>query len=579
MKKLLVALLVIVLTALVWIVTSGKRFEPPFSDAFPAGAIAYVGVKDGGAFAHDLGNSNFWKALRGIESLRAAPQIPGGRDAVAAAPAALSRILGEAAAVAVYGEKSPFGPAALAAVRSPEARGALRSLALTQPGARSAGTHGGMELHVFELPGMPGLKGMYAADEHAGFAAVSSRDPEGLVKAAIDLRAGKGDTAPLRGDREFASGIGKPPRDAKGALLACGWMGPEAVKAASRSRAAAAGLAVANAPAVAQALAAATEIPVVAAGGYLYRDRGLSGMFRSRVDRTRLTDAQRAVWPGAPEGLGALALAPKGTILVSAARIRNAAAAWDAFTATSNPVGAAVADWLAACGIDFAKDVAPWMGDEISVQLSGVQVGGLFPLVSAELIVSVRDRRAAERTVLRLMEQAAGGGGAAAQQPWAFLRPDITRGEHRGVAVTTLGYPIPGLSPSFGFIGDRLVIGLDRSSVHGIIDTAKGAREPLSSDPVFAEMRAAAPARLNSFIWMDGEGALRAGEGVLGWALAVKRLARSVSDEPPSESETRLEADIPRIFAAAHVFRAAMAATACGRDTVDRYFAVRVRDL
>lgn len=580
MKKALAVLLLLVLAALVWVLASRRGFEPPFAGVFPSGAIAYTAVKDGGALAREVGESGFWKALRDIESIGAAAPGPRGAEAVAAFPAALSRMLGEEAAVAFYGEKSPFGTSVLFAVKGPDARGALRSLAGSPP-PRPAETREGMERCAFEVPGAPGLRGACAADDAAGFAAVSSRDPELLLKAALDLWAGKGGAEPLRSDRGFAAGIGRPSRRAGGRLLACGWMNAEAIEAAARSSAAAAGLAAANVPAAAQSLAAsARRFPAVSAGGYLFRDRGFSGSFRTRVDRARLTAEQRAAWPAAPGRLGALALAPKGTIAVSAARIRNAAAAWESFRADSNPVGSAVADWLSGHGIDFERDVAPWVGDEASVQLSGVRTGGLFPLVGAELIVAVKDRRAAERAVVRLMEAAAGGGGAAGTgQPWAFLRPELTRGEHRGVAVTTLGYPIPGLSPSFAFLGDRLVVGLDRASVHGIIDTAAGVREPLSSDAVFAAMRAAAPARLSSFTWVDGEAALRAGEGVLAWALAVKRLARSVSDAPPPESEVRLEADLPRICAAAGVFRAAMAASACGDDTVEQYLAVRLQDI
>ena len=518
MKKLLAALLLLVLAGFVWVLASRGRFEPPFAGAFPSGAIAYAAVKDGGALAREVGGSNFWKALRDIESIGAAAPGPGRTAAVAAVPAALSRMLGEKAAIAFYGEKSPFGTSVLFAVKGPEARVALRALARTT--RRRAETGEGMERCAFEVPGAPGLRG------------------------------------------------------------ACGWMNDEAIEAAARSSAAAAGLAAANVPAAARSLAASAErFPAVSAGGYLFRDRGFHGSLRTRVDRARLTAEQQAVWPAASGTLGALALAPKGTILVSAARIRNAAAAWELFRADANPVGSAVAGWLSRHGIDFERDVAPWVGDEVSVQLSDVRTGGLFPLAGAELIVAVKDRRAAERAVVRLMEAMGGGGAAGAGQAWDFLRPTLSRSAHRGVEVTTLGYPVPGLSPSFAFVGDRLVVGLDRASVHDIVDTAAGVREPLSSDAVFAAMRAAAPARLNSFAWIDGERALRAGEGVLAWALAVKRLARSVSDAPVPESELRLEADLPRICAAAGVVRAAMTASACGDDTVEQYFAVRLQDI
>ena len=60
---------------------------------------------------------------------------------------------------------------------------------------------------------------------------------------------------------------------------------------------------------------------------------------------------------------------------------------------------------------------------------------------------------------------------------------------------------------------------------------------------------------------------------------APRSVPWSVSDAPVPESELRLEADLPRICAAAGVVRAAMTASACGDDTVEQYFAVRLQDI
>lgn len=579
MKKTLVALCLLIIVALAWVFLSRREPDTPFAGSFPSGAIGYAAVKDGGALAREVTQTNFWKALRRIGSAREAGRGLEGKGE-AETVAALSAMLGDEAAVAVYGEKSAFGTSALGAVRTAEARGALRQFVLSGLKAAPSGAYAGMDLYAFGFPGGRGFSGTYAAGGDVGFVAVSTRDPEGLVKAAIDLREGKGKAPALLGDRAFSSGIGRRPAGGGGTLLACAWMDEEALGTAAKARTAAAAALGGDSPAAAAALAGTTPaLPVVSSGGYLYRDRGFRGMLRERFDRARLSTAQRAALAASPGPLGVLALAPKGTIAVMASRIGDAGAAWRSFTANSNPVGSLAAGWLREYGIDFEKDVAPWVGDEASVQLSAVQAGGIFPLPRAEIVAAVKDRRAAERTILRVMEQAAGAAGTAAQQPWAFLRPEITRAEHRGITVTTLSYPVPGLSPSFGFIGARVVIGLDRSSVHQIIDTAEGVRQPLVADPVFAEMRAGLPPRLNDLVWIDGEGALRAGEGVANWVLAVKRLARSVSDEPAPETETRFEEELPRVIAAARVVRAAMGANACGRDTVDRYLTVRMQDI
>ena len=59
----------------------------------------------------------------------------------------------------------------------------------------------------------------------------------------------------------------------------------------------------------------------------------------------------------------------------------------------------------------------------------------------------------------------------------------------------------------------------------------------------------------------------------------MKGLLRRVSDDPAPEGDSRIEEDLPIFLAAAGACRAAMAGTVRGRDTVDHYFAVRLRDI
>lgn len=572
MKRVLAALAALAAAALIWVFLAGGAFKAPFADAFPAGAIGYAGAADLSALLRELESTNFWKTLSRARGLQ-------GEDGRPADLSALSGIAGDEAAVAFYGAGSRFGASALAAAKGGGAGGAIRAAVVSGFGGAPAGSHEGAELYSFTPPWARGIGGACAVRSGTAFLAVSSRDPMPLVKAAIDLSAGKGGVAPLGADRDFVAGIGRV-AGGKCPLVACGWIGAKGIEELGKARGAAARVAGADAPFVARLLPGGPGgPPVISVGGYLCRDRGVKGMVRARFSPSGLTKTQRALLPGTPGRIGAFRLAPKGTIAVDAARIVDAGDAWKTFASSSNPAAAAAAAWLRGCGIDFDSEIAPWVGGEAAIQLSAVQAGGLFPLPKAEMIVSVKDRGRAERAVMRIMERGAGNDGRAGRQPWDFLRPAITHADHRGVAVTSLSYPIPGLSPSFCFVKDRLVVGLDRSSVMEIIDTAHGARPSLLSDPLFAEMRAGMPRRLSGCAWLDGEGALRAGEGIANWVMTVKGLLRRVSDDPIPAGDSRIEEDLPIFLAAAGACRAAMAGTVRGRDTVDHYFAVRLRDI
>ena len=86
-------------------------------------------------------------------------------------------------------------------------------------------------------------------------------------------------------------------------------------------------------------------------------------------------------------------------------------------------------------GLDFARDVRPWLGDEVAVALLDGGTAGPEPL----LLAAVDDRAAAERTLARLGARPAG--------------------RHAGT-------PLLSLPPraTAAFVGDHLVIGPAGSS-------------------------------------------------------------------------------------------------------------------
>ena len=97
----------------------------------------------------------------------------------------------------------------------------------------------------------------------------------------------------------------------------------------------------------------------------------------------------------------------------------------------------------AAGGLDFARDVRPWLGDEVAVALLDGGSAGPEPM----LLAAVDDRSAAERALARLGARPAG--------------------RHAGT-------PLLSLPPraTAAFTGDHLVIG-PPAAVNGAIDRAR----------------------------------------------------------------------------------------------------------
>jgi len=564
MKKLMAIVFIAVVVLVAFMLLRGAAREIPFADVFPAGAIGYVGVRGGAELVDDLIGSNAWKKLNGVESVRDFTREARAKieRRVAPLPAfrTLPALLGEEAAAAVYGRESRFGRSVLAAVSTRDEGEAILTLIRSGLGGKASGSYKGRELYSFRIPTLIGLEGIYARGGKTSIAVLSQSNPMDLMKAALDLSAGEGGR-PLSGDKSFRAGLGPPLRSA-GTLLACGYLDPKAIDRECE------GLTTKMVARIRERFPIASEavmkaVPCASWGGYLYRNHGLVGRSRMRLDGARVSAGQRARLEGGSAKLELLRYAPGETIALSDSRLGNIRAM----------------DSLSLCekrlGINFEREVLPWVGEEVSLQLSDVLTGGLFPVPHAELILSVKDRSAAEKTLTAMMECIA----RTPPQTWAFLKPEISREEYRGEMIKTLAYPIPGFSPSFAIKDRCLIVGLDRSSVQTIIDVGEGTRDSILSSGKFAEMRKVLPGRLNRLSYIDCERALEAGEGVVRWLLAVKRLTTAADNPEKTKELEKVETDLPRIFTALRVFRAAMAASAVRGDTIDQYLILRMRDI
>ncbi|MCX6340289.1 MAG: hypothetical protein NTX71_10315 [Candidatus Aureabacteria bacterium] len=587
MKKVAAVVVITIIMVVVVMLVRGAAREIPFADVFPAGAIGYLGVRGGAELVDDLIGSNAWKKLNGVESVRdftreARATIERGGAPVPALRT-FSALLGEHAAAAIYGRESRFGRSILAAVKTREKGEAILALVTSGFGGKAVGSYRERELYSFRIPALVGLEGVYARGGDTSIAVVSQSDPMGLLKAAIDLSARKGGS-PLSGDKQFKAGLGAPPRGA-GTLIGCAYLDMKAIENEFQGLGAAIATRMRernSAAADAVARVGMGRFPCMSWGGYLYRHQGLVGKLHTRLDAARLSAEQRALFDGGSGKLDLLRYVPAGAIAVSASRLGNIRTAWKWYRAQAGP--SQPMNILSLCekrfGINFERDVLPWMGEEMSLQLSDVVAGGLLPVVRLELILSVRDKDAADKTLTALMGRIAKPPATqTTQQSWAFLRPEISCEEYKGEKIKTLSYPIPGFSPSYALSDRYLIAGLDRSSVQAIIDVGAGARGALPSSGKFAEMRKVLPGRLNQLSYIDCERALGAGEGVVRWLLAVKKLMGTADNPEKAKEMEKVEADLPRIFAALRVFRAVMAGSTVMGDTIDSYFILRMSDI
>lgn len=586
MKKLVSVIILVVLILAAVLVVRRAALKMPFADMFPSGAIGYVGVQGGAAQVRDLTNSNFWKKLKGIESIKELTSEAGSRleegGETESALGTLAALLGEEAAAACYGSESRFGKSILAAARTGGEGEAILTLVRSGLGGKSAGSYREHELYSFGLPSPVGLQGAYARGGGVSIAAVSKSNPMDLVKAAIDLGAGKGEK-PLSADRNFMALMGRPIKGA-GTLIACACFDVktlekelQGVKAAIVKR-----LSEKN-PAAASTMAKAGmgQIPCLSWSGFIYRQQGLAGKVHVRLDGARLNAEQRALLSYGNGELKLLGLVPRGSVAVADSRMGDVNAVWKWYKTQAWPPRTldVLSLFETRLGINVERDVLPWFGEEVCLQLSDVVTGGLLPIPRVQLVMSVKDRKAAEKSLDSMMRHIAQPPAAQGQQSWTFLRPEIRDEEYKGEKIKTLSYPIPGISPSFTFRDRCLIAGLDRSSVQTVVDVAAGAGDALASDAKFAGMRKTLPGRLHQLNYVDCERAFGAGEGVLKWWLAVKRLA-SMSDDPErAEKIEKLEADLPHIFAALKAFRALMMASVVSRDEMDQYFVLRMRDI
>jgi hypothetical protein len=428
MKKVLMIVIAVIVVVLIVLFSRRPGEIPPFADIFPGNAIAYAGASGGAGFIELILQSEAYEKLASLESVRkferqqfavfgekGIPEFPLGE---------VASLLGDKVAIAVYGKESRVGATLLLASHTAEADTVLRFL--NGLGAVPEGRHSGMDLYSLKSSLLPKFKIAYAHKGRTVILVLTKARALEMVKEVIGGTQFRGE-ASLASDEDFKSALGKPPC-MNGRFLGCAYVDlRELGEEITNLRPLREKMREVN-PRLAGSLDCMLNRCRLfeTLGVYLYRDRGIAGKMVARVAPSVRTKGYLSKSFAQPGRLELLGLVPKDTVLLSAYRLGNVQDAWKLYQekAGEGSQFAFLAGVGEKLGIDVEREVFPWVGEEMSFQFSGLVTGGLFPIPEAEVIIKVKDRGAAEKTISRIMgtlAQPLSKDTQADRQPWAFL--------------------------------------------------------------------------------------------------------------------------------------------------------------
>ena len=164
--------------------------------------------------------------------------------------------------------------------------------------------------------------------------------------------------------------------------------------------------------------------------------------------------------------------------------------------------------FLGSAGLDYSRDIAPWLGDEVAVALPSPS--STTPL----LIVAVRDEQAAHDAIGRI-----------AGAPTVPLSTE----DYQGITITRLSGSA-GSGGSVAVVDRMLVASADRTAVIAASDAAIGRRQSLADQSAFRTSMTSVPAERIGSVYVAlgasaasaGHSSLAAGLSTLGLALVIE---------------------------------------------------------
>lgn len=146
---------------------------------------------------------------------------------------------------------------------------------------------------------------------------------------------------------------------------------------------------------------------------------------------------------------------------------------------TNDGAGAAAAENIAAfeqmIGLNIRRELLPAFGDEFGGILQDIAVDGMFPIPQFLLFVEVKD----QQKINALLEKLATNPVLMRQQE-----------QYEGATITYFSAPIGGdeLQPSYGYIGDYLIIAINRQIIKSALDAQKDGAKSLSASEAFKQI-------------------------------------------------------------------------------------------
>jgi hypothetical protein len=222
-----------------------------------------------------------------------------------------------------------------------------------------------------------------------------------------------------------------------------------------------------------------------------------------------------------PSPIRTLAFQPVNTLLYGAVTSLDARVVYDELrryavdatriqmnvqgTADSLQADSLVSQQLAAfeseTGIDVEADVIPWVGQEASFAIAGVDKTGFFPVPEIALTIATRDPQKSRDFLARVEGLATQAAAERASIPLQWQAE-----EHQGQTIRFAPTPMgEGLSLSYVVTDDFVVIGTSRGLIGRMLDTRGGSAQALPSNPGFSAMTEFYPSEANTLGFMNLE--------------------------------------------------------------------------
>lgn len=238
---------------------------------------------------------------------------------------------------------------------------------------------------------------------------------------------------------------------------------------------------------------------------------GLKVDYVGSLDQAKL-DATTKALAGLPANPNkAAGLAPDSSIVYIGGQ--NLKLIWDALKAadTGTTGGQSLTDGLTqiqtGLGVDLEKDVFGWMTGEFALAVlpgkSGGSAGSMLPVEGA-LIVEAKDKTLAQGNMKKITD-------TLASQGLTFAEQDV-----KGVKVQSAqGMESLGLSVSYAFVGDFMVVASSSDVMSAVIDASQG-KGKLSDKASFKDLLSNLPKENGYLFYTDIPGTIDLALGALG---------------------------------------------------------------